>query len=75
MNVDERALISVAFKNLVSTKRTTWRTLVSVQGNPKYLIYQDALTEYKLKLEDQLFAQCNGIIANITNNILNKRTT
>ena len=74
MSADERSLISVAFKNIVSAKRTTWRTVVSVQGNPKYLIFQDALTEYKTKLEDQLFADCNGIINNIRNNILKKRT-
>ena len=75
MSADERALISVAFKNIVAAKRTTWRTVVSVQGNPKYLIYQGALSEYKAKLEDQLFAECNGIISNIKNNIINKRTT
>ena len=28
---DERNLLSVAFKNLVTTKRTTWRTILAVE--------------------------------------------
>jgi len=39
MSTDERVLLSVAFKNLVASKRMAWRTVVSVNGNPKYLLY------------------------------------
>ena len=39
MSVDERNLLSVAFKNLVASKRTAWRTVVSVQSNPRYILY------------------------------------
>jgi 14-3-3 protein epsilon len=28
---DERTLFSVAFKNLVTPKRTTWRTIIAVE--------------------------------------------
>ena len=28
---DERNLMSVAFKNLVTPKRTTWRTIIAVE--------------------------------------------
>ena len=62
MTLDERTLISVAYKNVVATKRTTWRTVISVMDNPKYMLYADSLKEYKRKLEDQLYKQCNGII-------------
>ena len=73
MSPDERSLISVAFKNLVASKRTAWRTLVSVQGNNKYVAYTASMSDYKTKLEDQLFEQCNSIIALIQVNILKKK--
>ena len=30
---DERNLLSVAFKNLVTPKRTTWRTILAVENS------------------------------------------
>ena len=39
LSIDERNLISIAFKNLVSTKRTAWRTIQAIQTNPKYSKY------------------------------------
>ena len=55
MSPDERTLLSVAYKNVVASKRTTWRTVVSVKENPKYLLYVESLNEYKKKLEDAMF--------------------
>ena len=39
MSVDERNLLGVAFKSVISSYRTTWRTIVSVEHNPKYLLF------------------------------------
>ena len=39
MSPDERHLLSVAFKNVVASKRTAWRVVHSVQGNAKYMLY------------------------------------
>ena len=55
MTLDERTLISVAYKNVVATKRVTWRTVMSVKDNPKYLLYTESLNQYKRKLEDALY--------------------
>ena len=33
---DERNLLSVAFKNLISSKRTAWRTISAIEQNAKY---------------------------------------
>ena len=55
MTLDERTMISVAYKNVVATKRITWRTVVSVKDNPKYLLYSESLNEYKRKLEDAIY--------------------
>ena len=73
MLMEERNLIAVAFKNSVSSRRTAWRTVVSVQNNTKYILYQGSLIEYKQKLEEGLFEDCNKIIALIQNNILKKK--
>ena len=62
MSTDERALISVAYKQIVGAKRMTWRTVVSVIDNPKYLLFRDSLQEYKTKLEDAIYDQCVKII-------------
>merc|ERR1712147_336899 len=51
---DERNLLSVAFKNLISSKRAACRTIAAIEQNPKYSKHADALTAYKNKIEEQL---------------------
>ena len=75
MSPDERHLLSVAFKNVVASKRTAWRVVHSVQGNAKYMLYQQSMHEYKQKLEDGLFEECSNIIGLIQMNILKKKST
>jgi 14-3-3 protein epsilon len=36
LSSDERNLLSVAFKSLISSKRTAWRTITAIEQNPKY---------------------------------------
>ena len=75
MSQDERNLLSVAFKNVVAQKRTAWRTIVSVQGNPKYVSYMASMMEYKTKLEDAVFEDCTNIIGILQVNVLKKKSS
>ena len=36
VTADERNLLSVAFKNLISSKRAACRTIAAIEQNPKY---------------------------------------
>ena len=52
---EERNLLSVGFKNLIGSKRTAIRTITAIEQNPKYAKYNGALSEYKKKIESELF--------------------
>ena len=69
---DERNLLSVAFKNLISSKRAACRTIAAIEQNPKYSKYAAALSGYKQNIEDKLTADCKSIIALINNKVLSK---
>ena len=51
VNPDERNLVSVAFKNLVSNKRAVIRTINVIEQNPKYAQFANALQAYKDTIE------------------------
>ena len=55
---DERNLLSVAFKNLISSKRAACRTIAAMEQNPKYSKYASPLANYKSQIENKLTADC-----------------
>jgi hypothetical protein len=69
---DERNLLSVAFKNLISSKRTAWRTISAIEQNPKYGKFGESLAQYKKKIEDALYKDCEMIIDLIKTKVLSK---
>jgi 14-3-3 protein epsilon len=70
---DERNLLSVAFKNLISSKRAACRTIAAIEQNPKYQKYGDALSGYKANIEDKLRQDCDSVIRIINENVLSKK--
>lgn len=72
LSSDERNLLSVAFKNLISSKRTAWRTISAIEQNPKYSKYGESLGQYKKKIEDGLYRDCELIIELIKSKVLTK---
>merc|ERR1712025_216206 len=69
---DERNLLSVAFKNLISSKRAACRTIAAIEQNPKYSKHADALSKYKSEIESKLTKDCEMIIECIKAKVLNK---
>jgi 14-3-3 protein epsilon len=69
---DERNLLSVAFKNLISSKRTAWRTISAIEQNPKYSKFGESLAAYKTKIENSLYKDCEHIIEIIKTKVLSK---
>lgn len=72
LSPDERNLLSVAFKNLISSKRSAWRTISAIEQNPKYAKFGDSLADYKKKIESALYADCEKIIDIVKSKVLSK---
>jgi len=72
VNSDDRNLLSVAFKNLITSKRAACRTIAAIEQNPKYSNFSAVLAKYKLGIENKLNADCQRIIDLIKSKVLSK---
>jgi len=59
LEVEERNLLSVAYKNVVGSKRSSWRTL---QSGTFTDIPDDMVKKYKAKVEEELKDICRDVI-------------
>jgi len=62
---EQRNLLSVAYKNVVGARRSSWRVISSIEqktaeGNEKK---QQMAKEYRQKVENELTAICNDVLA------------
>lgn len=74
LSTDERNLLSVAFKNLVSQQRTAIRTIAAIEQNAKYAKFSGPMGAYKKKIEEELYKNCEEIISIIRADVLAKAT-
>lgn len=65
---EERSMLSVAFKNLVTPRRTTWRTINhNFDGNQQGI---DIIMKYKSVIEERLHKNCLAIIEVLQNYVI-----
>jgi 14-3-3 protein epsilon len=50
LNVEERNLLSVGFKNQIGGRRSAFRTVSAIQQNKKYEQYSSDCGDYKTKI-------------------------
>ena len=61
-STDQRNMLSVGFKNLISSQRGTIRVIGAIEQNPKYTKFSDALLAYKSKIQTELYDKCMEIV-------------
>jgi len=60
LSTEERNLLSVAYKNIVGAKRSSWRVISSIEQ--KSTDKEDLAREYRLKIEAELNEVCNEVL-------------
>jgi len=70
---EERNLLSVAYKNVVGARRSSWRVISSIEqkteGSEKK---QELAKEYRQKVESELKDICNDVLDLLTNHLIAK---
>lgn len=78
LSVEERNLLSVAYKNAVGSRRAAWRIITSVEqkekskGNEEQAKYAK---EYSGKVETELQSICDTILGLLDSNLINSAST
>merc|ERR1712130_722935 len=78
LSVEERNLLSVAYKNTVGSRRAAWRIITSIEQKEKSKGNNDQAQfarEYCVKVESELDAICSQILELLNGNLLEKAST
>lgn len=77
LTVDERNMFSVAYKNVIGTRRASWRivsTLEQKEESKGNVAHISCIREYHSKIEQELETICNDVLAILGDNLLPKAT-
>jgi len=78
LSVEERNLLSVAYKNVVGARRASWRIISSIEqkeeskGNTTHVT---RIKEYRSKVEKELTDICNDILGLLDDHLIKSATT
>lgn len=67
---EERNLLSVAYKNIVGAKRSSWRVISSIEQ--KSTDNEELAKEYRKKIEVELAGVCNEVLNLLDNHLVDK---
>jgi len=77
LTVEERNLLSVAYKNVIGARRASWRIITSIEQKESSRSESTNITiikSYQAKIEDELRKICGDILKILTENLI-KNTT
>jgi len=75
LNSDERNLLSIAYKNSLTSRRSALRTVMAYESKEKkkdnspFLAY---IQEYRKKIEEELTKMCNNVLTTIDSHLLKR---
>jgi len=75
LTVDERNLLSVAYKNVVGTRRASWRIISSIEqkeeskGTEKHV---GTIRDYRQKIETELEQVCQDVLNVLDDSLIPK---
>mmetsp|Transcript_8118 Transcript_8118/g.18224 ORF Transcript_8118/g.18224 Transcript_8118/m.18224 type:complete len:197 (-) Transcript_8118:296-886(-) len=74
LTVEERNLLSVAYKNVIGSRRASWRVVTSIEqkGDPEKAT---VIKGYKEKIENELVEICNDILSIISDSLIPNSTS
>jgi len=73
---EERNLLSVAYKNVVGSRRSSWRIISSIENKSEGSERKQALgRDYRLKIEGELKDICNDVLGLLDNHLIPKSST
>ncbi|KAF8921784.1 14-3-3 protein, partial [Dissophora ornata] len=73
LTLEERNLLSVAYKNQIGARRASWRIVTSIEAKQVSINRQDRvdnLKAYRTKIEEELNATCEDILKILTDDII-----
>uniref|UniRef100_A0A0B7AD66 14-3-3 protein epsilon n=1 Tax=Arion vulgaris TaxID=1028688 RepID=A0A0B7AD66_9EUPU len=78
LTVEERNLLSVAYKNVIGARRASWRIVSSIEQKEQGKLaeeYQEITREYRKKIEAELNRICQDVLCIIDNNLIPNAAT
>ncbi|XP_024969022.1 14-3-3-like protein GF14 kappa [Cynara cardunculus var. scolymus] len=78
LTVEERNLLSVAYKNVIGSLRAAWRIVSSIEQKEESRKNEDhvmLVKDYRSKVEDELSDVCSGILKILESNLVPSAST
>lgn len=73
LTVEERNLLSVAYKNVIGARRASWRIISSIEQKEESRGNEDhvsVIKEYRSKIENELSKICDGILSLLESHLI-----